>query len=98
MLRYYRRRWRCEEAARVLKSELGLERFAVRTYEALPRLMLRAMWAMALLTWLQLHFASLARRVREQRPGRHAIKFLYYRLVTWFREQMMPGPSSAPPP
>jgi hypothetical protein len=98
VLRYYRRRWRCEEAARFLKGEVGLERFAVRSYEAMPRLMLLAMLAMALLTWLQLHFASLAKRLREQGPGRHAIKFLYYRLAAWFREQIGPELPSAGPP
>jgi hypothetical protein len=98
VLRYYRRRWKCEEAIRFLKSELGLERFAVRRYAAFGRLMLLATLAMALLTWLQLHFASLARSLREQRPGRHAIKFLYYRLAKWFQEQIPPGlPSAAPP-
>jgi len=98
VLRMYRKRWKCEEAARFLKSDLGLERFAVRTYESFPRLMLLACLAMALLTWLQLHYATLRRRLCEQRPGRHAIKFIYYRLLNWLGRMLLPIPSDVIPP
>jgi hypothetical protein len=89
VLCYYRRRWRCEESARFLKTGLGLERFALRTYEALPRLLFLAALAMGFLTWLQLHFASLPKRLCDRAPGRRKIKFAYYRLLDWFQEQIL---------
>jgi hypothetical protein len=92
VLSYYRRRWRCEEAARFLKSQLGLERFALRTYEAFAPLMLLACLAMSFLTWMQLHYVSLARWLAQARPGQHAAKFLYYRLRRWLEHQLGPAP------
>jgi hypothetical protein len=90
VLDYYRRRWKCEEAARFLKSELGLERFALRVYEAFGPLLLVAMLAMSFLTWLQLHFASLPRWLASASPGRHQIKFVYYRVLHWLQQQILP--------
>jgi hypothetical protein len=98
VLSYYRRRWKCEESARFLKTELGLERFALRVYEAFEPLMLLAMLTMSLLTWLQLHYATLARWLAAAEPGRHAIKFLYYRLLKWFQDQIQPAPPTPIPP
>jgi hypothetical protein len=92
VLGYYRRRWRCEEAARFLKSQLGLERFALRTYEAFAPLMLLACLAMSFLTWMQLHYVSLARWLARARPGQHAAKFIYYRLRRWLEHQLGPAP------
>jgi len=88
-LSYYRGRWKCEEAVRFLKSQLGLERFALRTYDAFGRLMLLAMLAMSFLLWLQLHYASLSRWLSQASPGRHAVKFACYRLLDWFESQIL---------
>jgi hypothetical protein len=98
VLSYYRQRWRCEESTRFLKSKLGLERFSLRVYEAFGPLLLLAMLAMSFLTWLQLHFASLARWLAAASPGRHEIKFLYYRLLEWLGDQILPAPPKAIPP
>jgi hypothetical protein len=98
VLSYYRRRWHCEEAARFLKKELGLERFALRTYEALPRLLFLAALAMGFLTWLQLRLASLPRWLCDKAPGRRKIKFAYYRLLQWFQQQILPDNTLPAPP
>lgn len=97
-LDYYRQRWKCEEAARFLKTEVGLERFALRVYEAFGPLLLLAMLTMSFLTWLQLHFAGLRRRMADAAPGRRKINFLYYRLLQWFQEQILPAPPTRIPP
>lgn len=97
-LSYYRRRWRCEEAARFLKTELGLERFALRTYEALPRLLFLAALAMGFLTWMQLRLPTLAKRLCDKAPGRRKIKFAYYRLLRWLQEQVLPANTMPAPP
>ena len=98
VLLYYRWRWKCEESARFLKDQLGLERFAIRIYEAFVPLLLLATVAMGFLTWLQLHFASLARSLARRRPGQHEIKFLHYRLLKWLEDQILPKLPSGPPP
>lgn len=95
VLRYYRQRWACEEAAQFLKSRIGLERFRVRRYEAMRRLMILAMWAMAFLTWILLHRRDLTKRLlawtsrfRRERP------FLYYRLLDGLQEFVRLNPLS----
>ena len=98
VLQYYRWRWKCEEAARFLKSQLGMERFAVRTYEAFPRLMLLVSLAMGFLTWEQLSIPTLAKWLCRKSPGRHEIKFSLYRLLQWFQEQILPPPPISRPP
>ncbi len=87
VLRYYRQRWACEEAAQFLKSRVGLERFRVRRYEAIRRLAILAMWAMGFLTWILLRRRDLTKRLfawtsrfRRVRP------FLYYRLLDGLQE------------
>jgi hypothetical protein len=88
VLRYYRQRWKCEESARFLKSQMGLERFALRTYEAFGRLMTLAAIAMGLLTWMQLSQPAFTKWLSRKSPGRRKIKFAYYRLMEWFQEQI----------
>jgi hypothetical protein len=87
VLRYYRQRWVCEEAAQFLKGRVGLERFRVRRYEAVRRLAILAMFAMGFLTWILLRSRDLTKRLfawtsrfRRQRP------FLYYRLLDGLQE------------
>jgi hypothetical protein len=86
-LQYYRWRWSCEEAVRFEKTGLGLEQIALRTYESFPRLLLLATLAMAFLSWLALHQPTLIDWLCKRRPGLHQIKFAYYRLLNWVREQ-----------
>ena len=90
VLLYYRKRWKCEEAARFAKSALGMEKFCLRTYEAFARLMLLLMLAMSFLTWLELKQPGLTRWLTSKHPGQHAIKFAYYRLLDWFKRQIHP--------
>jgi len=98
VLRYYRWRWKCEESARFLKTSLGLEHIALRTYEAFGRLLLLATLAMALLTWMQLAMPSLNRWLCGKSPGRRKIKFAYYRMLNWLQEQIGPAPPKLQPP
>ena len=79
---YYEQRWACEQASQFLKSRIGLERFRIRRYEAIQRLMILAMLAMGLLTWILLRtrllakgFFSFTSRFRKK------TKFVYYRLL-----------------
>ncbi|MGH7178675.1 MAG: transposase [Tepidisphaeraceae bacterium] len=88
VLQYYRWRWSCEEAARFLKSGLGLEQIALRKYESFARLLLLAMLAMGFLSWLALRRPTLIRWLCDARAGLHKIKFGYYRLLNWFNEQI----------
>jgi hypothetical protein len=87
VLWYYSRRWVCEEAGRFLKSRVGLERFRIRRYEAIQRLVILAMFAMGFLTWLMIisrkmtcWLLSLTSRFRKQVP------FIYYRLLDGLQE------------
>jgi hypothetical protein len=82
ILWYYRQRWSCEEAGRFLKNRIGLEKFCVRNYQALKRLMILAMFAMGFLTWILIrnkrltqHLFALLSKFRKKRP------FSYYRLL-----------------
>jgi hypothetical protein len=88
VLQYYRQRWKCEESARFLKGQMGLERFALRTYEAFGRLMMLAAITMGLLTWMQLARPTFTKWLSRRSPGRRKIKFAYYRLLDWFQEQI----------
>lgn len=82
ILRYYKKRWACEEASQFLKSRVGFERFRIRRYEAIRRLGILAMFAMAFLTWILLRsrtltgsFFAWTSRFRKNAP------FVYYRLL-----------------
>jgi hypothetical protein len=84
---YYRKRWSCEETIRFLKSRVGLERFRIRHYEAIKRLMILAMLAMGFLTWILLKSRQLTNylfgftsRFRRER------RFVYYRLLDGLQE------------
>ena len=104
ILLYYRQRWGCEEAVQWLKQAVGLERFAVRTYESFPRLFMLAAWAMAFLTLLLLQPGRLAHAVKQatrQRPGYRQARFHYYRLLNSLQDLMFtlsfPGEPRPPP-
>jgi len=84
---YYKQRWACEEASQFLKSRVGMERFRVRRYESIQRLVILAMFAMGFLTWILLRnklltkgFFLLTSRFRKK------TKFVYYRLLDGLQE------------
>ena len=84
---YYKQRWACEEAGQFLKSRVGLERFRIRRYEAIQRLMILAMLAMGLLTWILLRTRQLARNLLKYTSRfRKKTKFVYYRLLDGLQE------------
>lgn len=87
VLRYYRRRWACEEAAQFLKGRVGLERFRVRRYEAIKRLAILAMFAMGFMTWILLCSRDLTQRLFGWTSRfRRACPFVYYRLLDGLQE------------
>lgn len=90
VLQYYRWRWGCEEAARFLKTDLGLERMALRKYESFARMLLLATLAMGFLGWLALARPTLIRWLCAAGPGLHQVKFAYYRLRNWLKDQITP--------
>jgi len=84
---YYKQRWACEEAGQFLKSRVGMERFRVRRYEAIQRLVILAMLVMGFLTWILLRnklltkgFFLLTSKFRKK------TKFVYYRLLDGLQE------------
>jgi hypothetical protein len=87
IISYYKKRWTCEETIQFLKSRVGLERFRIRRYEAIKRLLILAMLAMGFLTWILLKSRQLTKylfgftsRFRKKR------KFVYYRLLDGLQE------------
>jgi len=87
IIRYYQQRWACEEASRFLKNRVGLERFYIRRYEAIQRLVILAMLAMGFLTWILLRSSRLVggyfcftSRFRKK------AEFVYYRLLDGLQE------------
>lgn len=84
---YYKQRWVCEESGQFLKSRVGLERFRIRRYEAIQRLMILAMLAMGMLTWILLRTRQLTRSLFKYTSRfRRKTKFVYYRLLDGLQE------------
>ena len=84
---YYRQRWACEEDSQFLKSRVGLERFRIRRYEAIQRLMILAMLAMGFLTWILLRTKLLAKGLFQFTSRfRKTTEFVYYRLLDGLQE------------
>lgn len=82
IVRYYGRRWACEEASRFLKSRVGLECFRIRRYEAIQRLVTLAMFAMGFLTWILLRSVEAVKGLFYFTSRfRKETKFVYYRLL-----------------
>lgn len=85
-LRLYGRRWKAEEAVRLLKQEVGLEGFRIRSLQAIRRLVFMALLAMAFLVWLGQKTLSLAEQViRRGQPLRRARGMILYRLARGMR-------------
>jgi len=87
VLRYYTRRWECEEAIRFLKSEVRLERIRTFNWAAICRLVLLAVLVMFYLTWLLERHPNLAERlITFGQPLPDQPDFLLYRLLTGLTE------------
>ncbi len=87
IIRYYKQRWACEEASQFLKSRVGLERFRIRRYEAIQRLVILAMFAMGFLTWILLCNQELTGRIFSYTSRfRKKTTFVYYRLLDGLQE------------
>jgi hypothetical protein len=83
VLRFYLRRWECEEGMQCLKEQVDLE--AIRTFRwtAICRLVLLAMIVMVYLSWLWEKSFQLAERLMDYAqvlPDK--VDFLFYRLLT----------------
>lgn len=87
VLRYYARRWECEEGIRFLKSEVSLERIRTFNWTATCRLVLLAVLVMLYLSWLQEREPTLAERlIAFGQPLPDQPEFLPYRLLTGLTE------------
>lgn len=65
-----------------------MERFCLRTYEEFGRLMLLLTLAMSFLCWIALRQPALKDWLMSKHPGRHRIKYPYYRLLEWLKGQI----------
>lgn len=82
ILRYYRQRWVCEQTSQFLKSQIGFERFRIRRYVAIQRLVILAMLAMGFLTWILLPSRALVKALYSFTSRfRRQADFVYYRLL-----------------
>jgi len=87
ILRYYLRRWECEEAIRFLKSQVHLERIRTFRWSAIYRLVLLAAVVMMYLGWIVEACPELGDRlIRFGQPLPRAVSFLSYRLLTGMTE------------
>jgi transposase len=101
ILRYYKKRWICEQAGQFLKSRIGLERFRVRRYVAIQRLTTLAMLAMGFLTWILLRSGDLTKRLFSLTSRfRKDVIFKYYRLLDGIQQfaRLNPNECLMPPP
>jgi len=78
----YTRRWRCETSTEFLKSQVGIERFAVRKYKSMQRLIFLAALAMGFLSYLQSCHKDIAIWVTDKlRYSRQPKSFWFYRVL-----------------
>ncbi len=82
ILRFYIRRWECEEAIRFLKSEVNLEKIRTFRWSAIRRLVLLAVLVMIYLGWLvEAHPNVSDRLVYLSQPLPDNPDFLLYRML-----------------
>ncbi len=82
ILRFYIRRWECEEAIRFLKSEVNLEKIRTFRWSAIRRLVLLAVLVMVYLGWLvEAHPNVSDRLVYLSQPLPDNPDFLLYRML-----------------
>jgi len=87
VLRYYIRRWECEEGIRLLKSGVNLERIRTFHWTAICRLVLLSVLVMLYLTWLVERKPALTERIIAfGQPLPEEPNFLLYRLLTGLTE------------
>lgn len=78
----YSQRWDCETSIQFLKSKMGLERFAVRRYRSMQRLVFLASLAMGFLSFLQSRCKNIRQRINDHlRYCREPKGFWFYRLL-----------------
>jgi hypothetical protein len=82
IVRFYIRRWECEEAIRFLKSQVQLEKIRTFRWTAIRRLVLLAVLVMIYLGWIvEAHPNICDRLVRLSQPLPDNPDFLSYRLL-----------------
>jgi len=82
ILRFYIRRWECEEGIRFLKSQVNLERIRTFRWPAICRLVLPAVLVIIYLGWLvEAHPGICDRLVYLSQPLPDKPDFLLYRLL-----------------
>jgi len=87
VLRYYIRRWECEEAIRFLKSQVNLEMIRTFRWSAICRLVLLATLVMMYLGWIVEEYPGLCERlINFGQPLSSKPDFLAYRLLTGLTE------------
>ncbi len=87
VLRYYARRWECEEAIRFLKSQVNLEKIRTFRWSAICRLVLLAVLVMIYLCWVvEAHPCVAERLIRLSQPLPDKPEFLLYRLLIGLTE------------
>lgn len=92
VLRYYARRWECEEAIHFLKSEVNMERIRTFSWTAICRLVLLTVLVMLYLTWLLERHPNLAEHlIAFGQPLPEEPDFLLYRLLTGVTEAITAG-------
>jgi hypothetical protein len=86
----YAKRWvGCETSVEFLKSRIGLERFAVRRYRSMQRLIFLASLAMGFLSFLQSRCKDIRHRIEDKlRYCREPKSFWFYRLVIALRDSL----------
>lgn len=87
VLRFYIRRWECEEAIRFLKSQINLEKIRTFRWSAIRRLVLLAVLVMIYLGWIVEGHPNITERlVCLSQPLPDKPDFLMYRLLTGLTE------------
>lgn len=86
---WFIRRWDCETSVEFLKSRIGLERFAVRKYKSMQRLIFLASLAMGFLSYLQYRCKDIRQRVNDPlRYSREPKGFWFYRLLIGLQDAL----------
>jgi len=82
VLRFYIRRWECEEGIRFLKSQVNLEKIRTFRWSAIRRLVLLTVLVMTYLDWLVEEHPNICDRlVYLSQPLPDKPDFLLYRLL-----------------
>jgi len=85
----FARRWDCETSIEFLKSKIGIEKFAVRRYKSIQRLVFLAGLAMGFLSFLQSRCKDIRERINDKlRYSREPKGFWFYRLVIALRDAL----------